>query len=236
MDTASRVRWSLLALLVVSIFINFIDRSNLSIAVTDIQKELSLDDRQVGLLLSGFFWTYALCQIAAGWLVDRYDAYRVYAAGFLVWSAATALTGFAAGFGVLFGLRLVLGAGESVAYPAYSRMIADDFPERRRGLANALLDAGSKAGPAVGTLIGGLIVARWGWRPLFLALGFGALAWLVPWVLAIPRGTVSARRPSDGPTASRGRPVRGSWRSPPSATRGAPSWFCSAAITPGSSS
>jgi MFS family permease len=194
MDTASRVRWSLLALLVVSIFINFIDRSNLSIAVTDIQKELSLDDRQVGLLLSGFFWTYALCQIAAGWLVDRYDAYRVYAAGFLVWSAATALTGFAAGFGVLFGLRLVLGAGESVAYPAYSRMIADDFPERRRGLANALLDAGSKAGPAVGTLIGGLIVARWGWRPLFLALGFGALAWLVPWVLAIPRGTVSARR------------------------------------------
>ena len=165
MGTASRVRWSVLALLVVSIFINFIDRSNLSVAVTDIEKELSLDDRQAGLLLSGFFWTYALFQIAAGWLVDRYSAYWVYAAGFLLWSAATALTGFATGFAMLFALRLVLGAGESVAYPSYSRIISDDFPERRRGLANALLDAGSKAGPAVGTLLGGLIVAMY--LPIF---------------------------------------------------------------------
>ena len=119
MGTASRVRWSVLALLVVSIFINFIDRSNLSVAVTDIEKELSLDDRQAGLLLSSFFWTYALFQIAAGWLVDRYNAYWVYAAGFLLWSIATALTGFASGFTMLFALRLVLGAGESVAYPSY---------------------------------------------------------------------------------------------------------------------
>src|ERR1700690_1882309 len=173
MDTASRVRWSVLALLVVSIFINFIDRSNLSVAVTDIEKELSLDDRQAGLLLSGFFWTYALFQIAAGWLVDRYNAYWVYAAGFLLWSIATALTGFGAGFAVLFGLRLVLGAGESVAYPSYSRIISDDFPERHRGLANALLDAGSKAGPAVGTLLGGLIVARYGWGGGFFRPGVG---------------------------------------------------------------
>ncbi len=193
MDTARRVRWSVLALLVVSIFINFIDRSNLSVAVTDIEKQLSLDDRQAGLLLSGFFWTYALFQIAAGWLVDRYNAYWVYAAGFLLWSAATALTGFADAFAVLFGLRLALGAGESVAYPAYSRIISDDFPERRRGLANALLDAGSKAGPAVGTLLGGLIVARFGWRPLFFGLGFGALVWLVPWTLEIRRAAAGRR-------------------------------------------
>jgi ACS family D-galactonate transporter-like MFS transporter len=202
METASRVRWSLLALLVVSIFINYIDRSNLSISVTNIEKELSLDDRQAGLLLSGFFWTYALFQLAAGWLVDRYNVYWVYAAGFLVWSAATALTGFAGGFGVLFGLRLVLGTGESIAYPAYSRIITDDFPERRRGLANALIDAGSKAGPALGTLLGGLIVARFGWRPLFFVLGFGALVWLVPWVLAIPRrvpGQPRTRSTEGGP-------------------------------------
>ena len=202
MGTASRVRWSVLALLVVSIFINFIDRSNLSVAVTDIEKELSLDDRQAGLLLSGFFWTYALFQIAAGWLVDRYNAYWVYAAGFLLWSIATALTGFASGFTMLFALRLVLGAGESVAYPSYSRIISDDFPERHRGLANALLDAGSKAGPAVGTLLGGLIVARYGWRPLFFGLGFGALVWLVPWALEARRtgaGRPTGRARTGGP-------------------------------------
>ncbi len=196
MGTASRVRWSILALLVVSIFINFIDRSNLSVAVTSIEKELTLDDRQAGLLLSGFFWTYALFQLAAGWLVDRYNAYWVYAAGFLLWSIATALTGFATGFAMLFGLRLLLGASESVAYPAYSRIVSDDFPERRRGLANALLDAGSKAGPAVGTLAGGLIVARFGWRPLFFALGFGALVWLAPWALAVRRTSAGKRSTS----------------------------------------
>ncbi len=192
MESTGRVRWTLLALLVASIFINYIDRSNLSVAVTDLEKELSLDDRQAGLLLSAFFWTYSLSQIAAGWLVDRYNVYRVFAAGFLLWSTATAFTGFAAAFPMLFGLRLVLGAGESVAYPAYSRMISDDFPERRRGLANALIDAGSKAGPAVGTLLGGLVVARYGWRPLFFVLGFGALVWLLPWALATRRmGTVN---------------------------------------------
>ena len=230
MGTARRVRWSVLALLVASIFINYIDRSNLSVAVTNIEKDLSLDDRQAGLLLSGFFWTYALFQPAAGWLVDRYNAYWVYAAGFLLWSVATALTGFAGGFAALFGLRLVLGAGESVAYPVYSRIISDDFPERRRGLANALLDAGSKAGPAAGTLLGGLIVARFGWRPLFFGLGFGALAWLVPWVL-------ESRRAGAGRPAKRARAsARGSSRSPRNATPGAPSWSCSAATTPGTSS
>src|ERR1700690_1185739 len=98
MDTASRVRWSVLALLVVSIFINFIDRSNLSLAVSHGLKELELCDRQAGLLLSGFFCPYALFQIAAGWLVDTYNAYGASAAGFPQRSVATPCTGFAASF------------------------------------------------------------------------------------------------------------------------------------------
>ena len=71
----------------------------------------------------------------------------------------------------------MLGAAESVAYPSYSKIIATRFPEHRRGLTNGLIDAGSKTGPALGTLIGGLVVARFGWRALFLILGFGALAY-----------------------------------------------------------
>jgi len=196
---AQRSLWVLLGLLVASIFINYIDRSNLSVAVADsgrnnLTGELSLAPSQIGLLLGAFFWSYALLQLVGGWLVDRYNVYWVYAAGFLLWSLATALTGFVASFGVLFALRLALGAGESMAYPAYSRIIACDFPARHRGIANALLDAGSKAGPALGTLVGGLVVARWGWRSLFFALGFGALLWLVPFTLVIPRGTAASRR------------------------------------------
>ncbi len=197
--SAPRVLWFLLVLLVLSTFINYVDRANLSVAAPDLRRELSLSPANLGLLFSAFFWSYALFQIAAGWLVDRYNVYVVYGLGFLLWSLATALTGLAGGFGVLFGLRLVLGAGESVAYPACSRIIACDFPERHRGFANALIDAGSKAGPAIGTMVGFWVVGRYGWRPLFFLLGFGALLWLVPWFLAMPRksAALAAGKSSD---------------------------------------
>jgi len=184
--------WRLLALLVVSIFINYVDRSNLSVAADDLRRELMLRPSQLGLLLSAFFWTYASFQLVAGWLVDRYNVYWVYGTGFLVWSVATGATGLVTGFAQLFALRLLLGMGESVAYPSYSRILASGYPERHRGFCNAAIDAGSKLGPALGTLIGGLIVAGLGWRALFFILGGGALLWLVPWVLSIP-GNAPAR-------------------------------------------
>ncbi len=186
--------WRLLALLVLSIFINFIDRANLSVAAEDLRRELMLRPSQLGLLLSAFFWTYAAFQLLAGWLVDRYNVFWVYGIGFLVWSLATGLTGAVTGFSMLFALRLLLGMGESVAYPAYSRILASGFPEKHRGFCNAAIDAGSKLGPALGTLIGGLIVAAAGWRSLFFILGGGALLWLIPWFLSIPRN-LPARAP-----------------------------------------
>ena len=186
--------WRLLALLVVSIFINYIDRANLSVAAEDLRRELFLRPSQLGLLLSAFFWTYAAFQLVAGWLVDRYNVFWVYGIGFFVWSLATALTGTVTDFSMLFVLRLTLGMGESVAYPAYSRILASGFPERHRGFCNAALDAGSKLGPALGTLIGGLIVSAAGWRSLFFILGGGALLWLIPWFLAIPK-SLPARAP-----------------------------------------
>lgn len=176
-----------MTLLVFSIFINYIDRSNLSVAATNLSRELSLNSKDLGLLLGAFFWSYAALQVVAGWVVDRYNVYVGYGIAFFLWSAATALTGFASGLAMLFALRLILGVGESIAYPAYSKIIARDFPARHRGLANALIDAGSKAGPALGTLIGGLIVANYGWRSLFFVLGFGAMVWLIPWFALLPR-------------------------------------------------
>jgi len=145
--------------------------------------ELGISASQLGLLLSAFFWTYACLQPLSGWLVDRLNVNWVIAGGFLLWSAATAGAGMVHAFWALFVLRLILGIGESVAYPSYSKIIATRFPEHRRGLTNALIDAGSKAGPALGTLIGGLVVARFGWRALFFVLGFGALLWVPLWVV-----------------------------------------------------
>jgi len=179
----SRSEWTLLILLVASIFINYIDRSNLSIAAPLLQKELSLSPVQVGLLLSSFFWTYALLQLVgiAGWLADRFPVTLVFAAGFLLWSLATIATGLLSGFFAIYIARLVLGAGESLAYPCYSRIFATQLPQHHRGRANALLDAASKLGPAFGTFLGGRLLGQLGWRWFFIALGMGSLLWLLPW-------------------------------------------------------
>ncbi len=184
-------QWAALILLVVSIFINYIDRSNLSIAVAlPPPKGLNLDPALKGYLLSAFFATYALFQLLGivGFVLDRVKVSWVYAIAFLLWSAATAATGLASGFAVLFTLRLLLGVGESAAYPCYSKTFATYYPEHHRGLANGLIDAGSKFGPALGMLVGGLLMARFGWRPFFIVLGAASLLWLVPWLKWMPRG------------------------------------------------
>jgi MFS family permease len=98
-----------------------------------------------------------------------------------------ALTGATSSFVGLFLLRLLLGLGESVAYPCYSRIFAA-MPQEHRGRANAFIDAGTKLGPAGGAFVGGLILVHYGWRMLFLAFGIGALVWIVPWYFALPRG------------------------------------------------
>ena len=186
-----RALWCILALMVVSVAINYIDRGSLSTAAPLLAADMAVPPKQLGLLLSAFFWTYALLQVASGWLVDRYEVKWVMAIGFFVWSMATAATGFAASFGFLLLFRLLLGVGESVAYPCYSKIIAAYFPEHKRGLANGLIDAGTKLGPALGMLTGGMLMARYGWRPVFIVLGLGSLLWLPAWFKWMPRGSDS---------------------------------------------
>lgn len=175
-----------LVLLTLSVLINYIDRSNLSIAAPLLKDELGLSASQLGTLLSAFFWTYALMQTPAGWLVDRFDVKWVFAAGFFLWSAATAVTGLLHGFVALLLIRVILGVGESVAFPSYSKVLGSHFRENRRGSANAMLMAGLSLGPAVGMLLGGSAVARFGWRPFFIVLGLGALLWLPLWCVWMP--------------------------------------------------
>ncbi len=176
-----------LVLLAISVFINYVDRGNLSIAAPMLKDELGISGSQLGLLLSAFFWTYACMQFVSGWLVDRLNVYWVFAGGFFLWSLATATTGIVHTFAVLFVLRLFLGMGESVAFPSYSKILALNFPEEHRGFANAVLSTGIMLGPGSGVLLGGLLMARFGWRPFFIALGLLSMLWLIPWVSWIPK-------------------------------------------------
>jgi MFS transporter, ACS family, D-galactonate transporter len=188
-----------LVLLAIFALINFIDRGNLSIAAPLLKEELRISASELGILLSAFFWTYTAMQFVSGWIVDRFDVNRVIAAGFLLWSLATAATGLVRGFAMLLAMRLMLGIGESVMSPAYSKILSFHLPEHHRGFANGVLQAAVRSGPAVGTLATGLLIARYGWRPAFIGIGLISLAWIPAWIKWMPRGGATRRCLPDSP-------------------------------------
>jgi ACS family D-galactonate transporter-like MFS transporter len=188
-----------LALLAFSVFINYIDRGNLSIAAPMLKDEMGMSASQLGILLSSFFWTYSLFLILSGWLVDRVNVSWVMAIGFFLWSAATSATGFLHGFTALLVVRLILGIGESVAYPAYSKILAKHFPASQRASANSIIASGLACGPAFGMLLGGVLMSRFGWRSFFVVLGAISLVWLLPWFRWMPRGPGIAAEMQRGP-------------------------------------
>jgi len=189
-DKLSPVLWRLLVLLMLSAVINYVDRGSLSTAAPLVQDELRLNPSQLGILFSAFFCAYTACMVAAGWLADKLDVNWVLAAGFFIWCAATVATGFAHGFAALFAARLVLGIGESVSFPCCCTLLARHFTDQRRGIANAVLATGMAMGPAVGMFTGGLLMARVGWRPVFIGLGLVGLLWLPAWLKWMPRESI----------------------------------------------
>ena len=175
-------------LLALSIFINYVDRGSLSIAAPLLKDDLRLSPSQLGILLSSFFWTYAFCQILSGWAVDRFNVNWLLAIGVAVWSAATLSTGLVRNFELLLAARLMLGIGESASYPGVNKIIVTHFQESQRGRANGMVSAGWAGGPAIGTLVGGLLVAHVGWRMFFVVLGLASALWLLPWLAWMPKG------------------------------------------------
>ena len=115
-------------LLGVAIFLNYVDRGALPIAAPVLKGELGLSNEAYGLAVSAFFWVYAPVQMFAGWLCDRFSVYKLLALGILIWAGSTLLMGFAGGFTSLLILRIMLGVGESLAFPGSSKIIARHVP------------------------------------------------------------------------------------------------------------
>lgn len=188
-NSGPRTNWAIpvwLYLLAVSILINYVDRGNLAVAAPLLKDELRLSNIQIGVLVTAFFWTYTVVLAISGWIVDRFDVNWVLAAGFVVWSAATAATGLAHTFTLLLAARMLLGAGESVAFPSYGKILARNIAQERRGICNAMIMAGMSLGPAIGTYSCGMSMARYGWRPVFIFIGVVSLLWVVPWLRYMP--------------------------------------------------
>src|SRR4051794_2819417 len=158
------VRWVVVLLLFLGTTIVYVDRANLSAAIPQIQKEFALSSTQVGLVLSGFFWTYAVFQLVSGWFVDKVGVRVAYTGAALLWSLFTAMTALGRGFASLFGLRLLLGIGESPAYPCNAKAVREWVPKQERGLATGVFDSGSRVGTALALPIVVVLIALAGWR------------------------------------------------------------------------
>ncbi len=184
-------------LVTLAVFINYIDRGNLATAAPLIQDQLGLTATQLGLLGSAFYYAYVPLMPVAGWFAEHAGPKRVLAAGIAIWSAATALSGLAGGFVALLLLRLLLGMGESVAFPAATKVVAAAVPVERLGMANGFMSFGYLIGPAVGTAVGGYLMSYLGWRAVFLLFGLASLLWLWPWwCVSLPSQAPSPDRPA----------------------------------------
>jgi sugar phosphate permease len=180
-------RWVVLALVFLGILVSYIDRGNLSIAAETIMRDLRLDPKSMGVLLSAFFWTYAVCQIPAGLLVDRFGIRSVYASAFLVWSLASASIALSRSWPDILSSRLALGLAESIGPIASLAFIRAHFTTREQGLPVSIYIAGQNLGPAIGALLGATLLTDFGWRTMFAVTGLGALLWVPVWLYFAPR-------------------------------------------------
>ncbi len=150
----------LVPLLALVIFINYVDRGSLAITAPLIRDQLHFSSTQIGILLSSFFWTYVPAQILAGWLSERISPCRILALGLALWSFATIGLGVVNQFAGFLLFRILLGIGESAAFPCSSKLLASHVAPQQLGKANGLISVGMGIGPAFGTMAGGLLLAH----------------------------------------------------------------------------
>jgi MFS transporter, ACS family, D-galactonate transporter len=183
----NRRRWTIVGLLFIASLINYFDRATIAFALPLISRDLQLGPEAKGVLLSAFFWSYALMQIPMGVLADRVNLRWLYAAAFTLWSLSQGLVGFATGVGWLIAFRVLLGVGEAIYLPGGSKIVSLLFSSAERGLPSGLFDAGTRTGLVIEGVLVPWMLTRYGWRTTFAAVGFSALVWLIPWLATTPR-------------------------------------------------
>jgi len=180
-------RYYVCALLFVLMTINYLDRAVLPVAAKAVASEFHFSPVAMGYLFSSFVWTYALFTLAAGFIVDRVSSKGIQLVGGAIWSVATFLMAFVAGFSAFVGLRMLMGAAEATSLPTCNKIVREWMPAGERGLANTVFSAGSYAGPALGAVLVGAVAAKFGWRASFMVAGALSLLWLLPFSLWFDR-------------------------------------------------
>ncbi|MFT8209880.1 MAG: MFS transporter [Symbiopectobacterium sp.] len=179
MQKISRLRWGIILVLLIAAVVNYLDRANLSIANTTISKEFGFSATQIGLLLSAFLWPYALANLPAGWLVDKFVTKKMFSWALGLWSGFTILAGFVNGYSMFYGLRMLLGISES---PFFTSVTHRWFPSNERGLPTAIINTGSQIANAIAPPILTILLLTLGWRGMFVAIGLAGIPILLVWL------------------------------------------------------
>ncbi len=184
-----RRRWRIAFLLGLGVLVNYFDRVNLSVSHNDLYATFGISDITFGYLLGAYNWTYALCQLPIGVLLDRFGVRRIGRISTFIWSLASfaaALTPTITGF---FGARLLLGVGEAPTFPANAKAIGYWFPPKERSLATSIFDSAAKFAAAIGVPLIGVLLLHVGWRLSFAVTGLISLLYflLFYWVYRDPK-------------------------------------------------
>lgn len=178
-----KMRWVVIFFCFLAIAVNYIDRANLAVAAPEIEKALNIGPAEMGLIMSGFFWTYALMQMPFGWFVDRVGARIALPLAVGWWSLFTAVTAFSSSVAGMFGCRLLLGVGEAGAYPSCAKLVSQWFKPAQRALATSIFDSGSRVGSALSIPVVALIISELGWKAAFVITGLLGVVWIVGWLI-----------------------------------------------------
>jgi len=166
-----------MGLLFITVVINYLDRSNMSIAAPAISAEFQLDPVQLGLVFSAFSWTYTPFQLPGGWLVDRVHPRVLYPAIIMLWSLATLSFGFANGMMALILLRMAVGFFEVPTFLINNRIATTWFGEKERATCIAVYTAAESVGLAFLTPVLAWLKVEFGWPSVFLFTGALGLMW-----------------------------------------------------------
>lgn len=173
-ETPTRIRWVILAIIFVLSTITYLDRVNISIAARFITKEYGLTDVEMGKVFSAFILAYGIFQVPGGWLGDRFGPRIVLAGAVLWWSGFTSLTAlvhiFPAALSTMWALILVrfcMGAGEAAAWPNFNRTIANWIPQKERGIAASIPLTGGGFGAALTPPLIAWVMIKFGWQESF---------------------------------------------------------------------
>jgi MFS transporter, ACS family, D-galactonate transporter len=166
-----RRRWRIAFLLGIGVVVNYFDRVNLSVAHTALVASFAISNISFGYLSAAYNWTYALCQLPVGVVLDRFGVRRVGRISTFLWSLASFAAAVTPNLGGFFAARLLLGIGEAPTFPANAKAIGAWFPASERTTATAIFDGAAKLASAIGVPAIGILLLRIGWRWSFAATG-----------------------------------------------------------------